>query len=99
LSGYPALRPRPVYTIGMSVSKTDSPPVADPSLLCEYILAIAERGDQRAFAALFSHFAPRVKSYLLRQGATAAAAEDIAQETMLSVWRKAAYFDPAKAGA
>ena len=63
------------------------------------ILAIAARGDRDAFTALFSHFAPRVKSYLLRHGASSAAAEELAQETLLTVWRKAAQFDPARAGA
>jgi RNA polymerase sigma-70 factor (ECF subfamily) len=63
------------------------------------ILAIAERGDRAAFAALFNAFAPKVKSYLLRLGAPAAAAEELAQETLLAVWRKAAQFDPLRAGA
>lgn len=63
------------------------------------ILAVAERHDRAAFAALFTHFAPRVKSYLIRHGAAPEAAEDLAQETLLIVWRKAASFDPAKADA
>ena len=61
------------------------------------IQGIAARGDRDAFAALFGHFAPRVKSYLLRLGAEPDLAEELAQETLLSVWRKAAVFDPAKA--
>jgi RNA polymerase sigma-70 factor (ECF subfamily) len=63
------------------------------------ILAVAERHDRAAFAALFTHFAPRVKSYLIRHGTAPEAAEDLAQETLLIVWRKAASFDPAKADA
>jgi RNA polymerase sigma-70 factor, ECF subfamily len=63
------------------------------------ILAVAERHDRAAFAALFTHFAPRVKGYLIRHGAAPEAAEDLAQETLLIVWRKAASFDPAKADA
>ncbi len=50
-----------------------------------------------AFRALFEHFAPRVKAILMRQGADAGTAEDVVQETMANVWRKAALFDPAKA--
>ena len=65
----------------------------------ELILAIAARADRQAFAALFSHFAPRVKAYLMRLGARAEQAEELAQETLLAVWRKAALFDPARAGA
>jgi RNA polymerase sigma-70 factor (ECF subfamily) len=63
------------------------------------IVAIAAERDREAFAALFAYFAPRVKSYLLRLGAKPALAEDLAQETLLTVWRKAAHFDPAKAQA
>ena len=42
---------------------------------------------------------PRVKAYLLRMGAGPALAEDLAQEALLSLWRKAHLFDPAKASA
>ena len=58
---------------------------------------VAGTRDRAAFAALCSHFAPRVKAYLLRQGAPAAVAEDLAQEALLNLWRKAHLFDPAKA--
>ncbi len=61
--------------------------------------AVANAADRAAFGALFRHFAPRVKTFLMRAGASAAMAEEIAQETMLTVWRKAAQFDPAKASA
>ena len=40
-----------------------------------------------------------MKSYLLRLGAGPGQAEDMAQEVLLAVWRKAASFDPAKAEA
>ncbi|MFC5420773.1 sigma-70 family RNA polymerase sigma factor [Bosea eneae] len=63
------------------------------------IAAIARSGDRDAFAELFDHFAPRVKGLLMRGGASAELAEEIAQETLLSVWRKAAMFDPDKASA
>ncbi len=63
------------------------------------IVAIARHQDRRAFATLFGHFAPRVKTYLLRRGSDAAQAEELAQEVMLAVWRKAAQFDPARATA
>ncbi len=63
------------------------------------IAAIATRGDRAAFATLFNHFAPRVKSYMLRLGATQEAAEELAQETMLIVWRRAGAFDGSRAAA
>ena len=63
------------------------------------LLAVAETGDRDAFSRLFAHFAPRVKSYLLRQGSSPSQAEDIAQETLALLWRKAGLFDPEKASA
>lgn len=60
---------------------------------------VAAMRDRAAFAALFAHFAPRVKAYLLRLGAPPALAEELAQEALLSLWRKAHLFDPAKASA
>jgi RNA polymerase sigma-70 factor (ECF subfamily) len=62
------------------------------------LLRVAQ-ADREAFAAVFARYAPKVKSYLLRLGAPGAMAEDLAQDAMLSVWRRAASFDPAKAKA
>jgi RNA polymerase sigma-70 factor, ECF subfamily len=55
--------------------------------------AVASHQDRGAFAELFAYYAPRVKSYLLRLGADDGQAEEIAQEVMVTVWRKAALFD------
>ena len=63
------------------------------------IQAVARDRDREAFAALFDHFAPRLKAYLMRSGAPPAAADDFAQDAMLTVWRKAELFDPARARA
>ena len=63
------------------------------------IEAVALRRDREAFARLFEHFAPRLKAYLMKAGAPAGAAEDFAQDAMLTVWRKAELFDSAKARA
>jgi RNA polymerase sigma-70 factor (ECF subfamily) len=52
-----------------------------------------------AFKALFQSYAPRVKSYMLRQGADPATAEELAQETLLAVWRKAALYSDEKGSA
>ena len=60
---------------------------------------VATELDRAAFEELFRHFAPRIKAYLMRSGAAPQAAEDLAQEAMLAVWRKAKMFDPAKASA
>ncbi len=63
------------------------------------IVAVAQQRDREAFARLFEHFAPRLKAYLIRSGAADAAAEEFAQDAMLTVWRKADLFDCARAGA
>jgi RNA polymerase sigma-70 factor (ECF subfamily) len=76
---------------------TPGEPAAEPAL--RLMRAVAERGDRAAFAELFGLFAPKVKSYLLRLGLPASRAEELAQETMLVVWRRAAQFDPASSGA
>ncbi len=65
----------------------------------ELIEAVAVRQDKAAFAALFRHYAPRVKSFVLRGGADPGTAQDVAQETMIMVWRKAASFDRSRASA
>jgi RNA polymerase sigma-70 factor (ECF subfamily) len=63
------------------------------------IIAVARQHDRAAFATLFGHFAPRVKAYLQRRGSPASQAEELAQEAMLAVWRKASLYDPARATA
>lgn len=60
---------------------------------------VAKSGDRAAFAALFGFFAPRVKGYLMRIGVSPGEAEDLAQDALMKVWRKASLFDPAKASA
>ncbi len=65
----------------------------------DLVVKVAEDQDKTAFAELFDHFAPRLKGYLMQQGADAGAAEEIAQEVMVTLWRKAALFDPAKSSA
>jgi RNA polymerase sigma-70 factor, ECF subfamily len=72
---------------------------ADPASHAALIAAIARSRDQAAFSRLFGHYAPQLKAYLLRSGLEPASAEEIAQEVMLAVWRKASQFDPARATA
>ncbi|HEX3675072.1 MAG TPA: sigma-70 family RNA polymerase sigma factor [Rhizomicrobium sp.] len=71
----------------------------EPARLNALVVAVAASRDRCAFEALFSHFAPRIKAYLLKLGAGSGLADDLAQEAMLILWRKAALFDPSKASA
>ena len=63
----------------------------------EALIARVARGDREAFAQIFSAYAGKVKGYLLRLGAPAAVAEDLAQDAMVAIWRRAASFDATKA--
>lgn len=60
---------------------------------------VAEDRCRMSFADLFGHFGPRIKGFMMRAGATEDVAEEVVQETMVTVWTKAHLFDPSKAGA
>jgi RNA polymerase sigma-70 factor, ECF subfamily len=72
---------------------------ASHQLMADLLQRIAESGDPEAFNELFQSFAPRVKSYMIRQGADPTTAEELAQETLLMVWRKAALYSGDKGSA
>lgn len=61
--------------------------------------AVAEDSDREAFAQIFRHFAPRIKSYLLRGGANETEVDELVQEAMMRVWTRAKGFDPSRASA
>jgi RNA polymerase sigma factor (sigma-70 family) len=98
-----SLRRRRILADGLvrTVSKM-SPSVAVPTpwsagRAVALVAAVAETADRAAFAALFNHFAPRLRSYCARQGVPPDVASELVQETMLVLWRKAVSFNPAKA--
>jgi len=97
-AGKAVLAVRPVLPLErvMRVGTTSEEPGAEAS--AEVLMAaVAERRDRKAFVRLFELFAPRIKGYLIRQGADQATAEDLVQDVMLTVWRRAAQFDANKA--
>ncbi|WP_461307857.1 sigma-70 family RNA polymerase sigma factor [Albidovulum sp.] len=63
------------------------------------LIAVRDRRDREAFAALFAHYAPRLKAMLRRGAMRDSEAEEVVQEAMLAVWHKAAQFDPGRASA
>jgi RNA polymerase sigma-70 factor (ECF subfamily) len=65
----------------------------------ELIRRVAEARDREALTRLFQLFAPRIKSMMLRLGADQAQAEDLTQEALLTVWRKAHLYSPEKGAA
>ena len=70
---------------------------AERARFADLLVLVAERQDRAAYSELFAYYAPRVKSYLMRLGADSAQAEEIAQDVMVTVWRKAGLFDRTQA--
>jgi RNA polymerase sigma factor (sigma-70 family) len=68
-----------------------------PGHAAALVAKVAASADRQAFASLFDYYAPRLRSYCLRQGAAMDVVEELVQEAMLVLWRKAGSFDPAKA--
>ncbi len=62
----------------------------------QLILNVAKNLDKQAFAKLFDLLAPRLKSFMMRRGASSEQAEDLVQEAMISVWTKAGLYNPDK---
>ncbi len=62
-----------------------------------WMLAVRDARDKEAFARLFDFYAPRLKAMAMRTGMRPDQAEDIVQEVLLTAWRKASQFDPARA--
>jgi RNA polymerase sigma-70 factor (ECF subfamily) len=79
---------------GMIQTRKESAIQPDHVALIE---AIAQQRDRAAFTALFGYFGPRVKAWMLSAGTSLTAAEELVQETMLTVWQKARLFDPSQA--
>ncbi len=83
---------------GTSPRMTKAKPVSDPSadwVAC--VERVKRAQDRAAFRALFDHFAPRVKAYLIKSGADMALAEECTQDVMATLWHKAHLFDPSRA--
>ena len=70
-----------------------------PETAGSLLLRIAKDADEAAFNELYGYYAPRIKTYMMREGADSTAADDLAQQAMATIWRKAHLFDPAKGAA
>lgn len=90
--------PAPMRSRRLSVVPIDPDRAAGtPAEWAEALSRVAQAQDRAAFGRLFAHFAPRLKGWLVRTGSTPDQADELTQETMVTVWRKAALFDPAQA--
>lgn len=88
------------------VQRTASPrayayvhPTVITRAMADLLQKVAESRDIEAFRKLFQSYGPRVKAYMMRQGADSNTAEELAQETLLTVWRKAALYSGDKGSA
>lgn len=81
------------------VSNDPGEVASDAARWARLIEAVATRRDREAFATLFRHFAPRIKTFMQRSGASEQSADELAQEALLAVWSKAGLFDPETVGA
>lgn len=59
--------------------------------------AVSAQRDRASFMRIFDHFAPRLHRYLRNLGVPEPIADELVQEALLTLWRKAALFDPARA--
>jgi RNA polymerase sigma-70 factor (ECF subfamily) len=90
---------RPVPTDRLDHDRPKNDRNAENSLWTSCIARIRDESDEAAFAQLFGHFAPRVKGFLMKSGASAALAEECAQDVMATLWQKSHLFDPTRASA
>lgn len=91
------IRSRPAMDTPPSRPPSDSSGIALDTA-GEALKLVASRRDRQAFHALFRDFAPRIKAYAIKQGMLEQA-DELVQEVMINVWRRAAQFDPEKASA
>lgn len=91
-------------------TQSEQPPLAEPdgeraslggnsASFSRMLSDVANDKNRAAFSTLFAHYAPKVKSLAVRMGADTHAAEEIVQDTFLSVWRAAKTYDPKQAAA
>jgi len=85
----------------LNVLRTEMPmenpdPAADRDYLKALMADVATFRDKASFEILFSRFGPRIKGMMEKSGASPDLAEDLVQDVMLTVWRKAALYQPDK---
>jgi RNA polymerase sigma-70 factor (ECF subfamily) len=92
--------PESRYTDNLKVYKTGAVTLdsktATKSDWRKALAAIATTRDKRSYAALFAHFAPRLKAFGMKQFGQEAQALELVQETLLNVWQKAHLYSPEK---
>jgi RNA polymerase sigma-70 factor (ECF subfamily) len=70
-----------------------------PSEAARLLAIVAAERNVEAFERLFRFYAPRVRSFMAMKIKDRQVAEELMQETMVSVWNKALQFDPQRGNA
>ena len=86
----------------MAPTRQDKPTEASAALrkrMGDNLPAIGRDRDENAFADFYNYYAGRVKSFLMGKGMTEEISDELMQEIMLIVWRRAESYDPSKAAA
>ncbi len=82
--------------------KTDSENTDNPTRWNILLQSVGSKKDRADFQTLYNHFAPLIKAYAYKAtelSKAEAIAEELAQETMIKVWKKADTFNSEKASA
>jgi RNA polymerase sigma-70 factor, ECF subfamily len=85
-------QPSAMLSFSLTTRAGGRPSARAVGVMADLLRRVAEQADPEAFRELFETYGPRVKAYMMRQGADAATAEDLAQETLLAVWRRASLY-------
>jgi len=78
------------------VNPCNMPDIIDHTEICEWLKAIADNRDKRAFTLLFKFFAPKIKNIVRSKFPNEDQASEVVQETMSNIWRKAHLYNADK---
>jgi RNA polymerase sigma-70 factor (ECF subfamily) len=93
----PAARKVTPLKAGRRLSTAAHPITDDSRYWSEQMAKVAACRDVDCFMRVYDHYAPRLQRYLLGLGVTPAQAEELVQESLLRLWRRADLFDPTRA--
>lgn len=72
-------------------------PILTADHAVDLVARVANAADRQAFSELYQYYAPRLKAYCVQRGLAPGVADELVQEAMVIVWRKAASFDASRA--
>jgi RNA polymerase sigma-70 factor (ECF subfamily) len=91
-------------TEGSSEHLQGGNPITKPNLavhedLSLHLSSVAKNQDKQAFTKLFEFFAPKIKRFGIKTYRDEHKANELVQDTMANVWKKAHLYDPSKGAA